>query len=178
MYAVRRRVGCPVTSSPASPSVSPAGDAYEGQSQRLEQATRGLLELTVTILERMDKTVGLTALRALQSLQRRGPSQVTELANDLDLLVSTASRLSDRLAEADLITRRVSPTNRRATQLELTDNGRQALDDLVTMRTTALREVTDHMAPDDVEALLIGAQAFTNTRAQLAGSVNGGNAAE
>lgn len=139
----------------------------EDYSRRLEQATHGLLELTVTVLERMDKTLGLTSLRALQALQRRGPSQVTELANDLDMLVSTVSRLSDRLSDAGLITRRVSPTNRRATELELTDHGHQALDDLVTMRTAALREITDHMNPDDVQALLVGAQAFTTTRAHL-----------
>jgi DNA-binding MarR family transcriptional regulator len=123
--------------------------------------------VTVTILERMDKTVGVTSLRALQSLQRRGPSLVTELANDLDMLVSTASRLSDRLAEAGLITRRVSPTNRRATQLDLTDSGGRALDDLVDMRSAALREITDHMNSDDLHALLLGAQAFTRAREQL-----------
>lgn len=168
MYAVRRRVGYPVTSRPVSPGATQIGEADRDQPHRLEQATRGLLEVTITILERMDKTTGLTELRALQSLQRRGPSQVTALANDLDILVSTASRLSDRLAEADLITRRVSPTNRRATQLDLTDHGRQTLNDLVAMRATALREVTDHMTPDDLEALLTGAQAFTTTRDQLA----------
>lgn len=155
-----------MTSSANAPTMGDPGSS-EDCSQRLERATRGLLELTVTVLERMDKTLGLTSLRALQALERRGPSQVTELANDLDMLVSTASRLSDRLSEAGLITRRVSPTNRRATELELTDHGRQALADLVTMRTAALREITDHMAADDVEALLIGAQAFTTTRARL-----------
>jgi DNA-binding MarR family transcriptional regulator len=135
--------------------------------ERLEEATRGLLELTVTVLEQMDKTLGLTSLRALQSLRRRGPSLVGELANDLGMLVSTASRLSDRLSEAGLITRRVSPTNRRATELELTDGGRQALHDLVAMRTAALREVTDHMTDDDLRALVVGAHAFTTARTHL-----------
>lgn len=160
------RVRFPMTSRSNSPAQG-ALSSPEDYSHRLERATHGLLELTVTVLERMDKTLGLTSLRALQALQRRGPSQVTELANDLDMLVSTVSRLSDRLSEAGLITRRVSPTNRRATELELTDHGRQALGDLVTMRTAALREITDQMAADDVEALLIGTQAFTDTRARL-----------
>src|SRR3954471_24083545 len=88
--------------------------------QRLERATRGLLALNVSVLERMEKRIGLAPLRALQALERLGPSLVTELGADLDLLPSTASRLSDRLAEAGHITRRVSPTNRRATLLELT----------------------------------------------------------
>ena len=45
---------------------------------------------------------------------------VGELGDDLGLVPSTASRLSDRLAEAGLITRRPAPSNRRSTLLELT----------------------------------------------------------
>jgi DNA-binding MarR family transcriptional regulator len=137
-------------------------------SEQLELALRGMLEVTVAVLERMDKKVGLASLRALQSLRRQGPCMVTELAHDCDMLASTASRLSDRLAEAELITRRVSPINRRATQLELAPAGQAALDELVAVRAAALAEITHHMSPEDRHALLIGAQAFTRARATRA----------
>ena len=71
--------------------------------QRLERATSGLFALNVSVLERMEKRIGLAPLRALQALDRLGPSLVTELGADLDLLPSTASRLSDRLADAGVI---------------------------------------------------------------------------
>jgi DNA-binding MarR family transcriptional regulator len=145
----------------------PAGSPDEYPAQ-LERATRGLLELNAAVLEQMDKTIGLGPLRALQSLERLGPSKVTELGNDLDMLVSTASRLSDRLADAALITRRVSPTNRRATLLEITAAGRKVLDELISIRTTALRTVTEDMNEETREALLIGTRAFTNARRRLA----------
>jgi DNA-binding MarR family transcriptional regulator len=132
----------------------------------LEQATRGLLELNVAVLEQMDKTIGVASLRALQSLERLGPSLVTELGNDLEMLVSTASRLSDRLAEAGLITRRVSPTNRRATLLELTAAGRKVLGELISIRITALQAVTEHMSEEERNALLTGTRAFTIARRQ------------
>ena len=105
----------------STPTKSGRGDEF---LEQLERATRGLLALNVSVLEQLEKRNGLTPLRALQSLDRLGPSLVTELGDDLNLLSSTASRLSDRLAEAGYITRRVSPTNRRATLLELTDDGR------------------------------------------------------
>ena len=133
----------------------------------LERATRGLLELNVGVLEQMEKKIGLAPLRALQSLERLGPSLVTELGDDLDMLPSTASRLSDRLADAGLITRRVSPTNRRATLLELTDTGRAILSDLLTLRTQALSTVVDQMSDDDRAALLQGTRAFTTSRQHL-----------
>src|ERR1700758_2181026 len=112
----------------------------------LERATRGLLALNVVVLEEVEKRIGLAPLRALQSLERLGPSLVTELGKDLDLVPSTASRLSDRLAEAGLITRTIAPHNRRATMLELTEAGRAILADLVSNRVALLNAVADQMS--------------------------------
>jgi DNA-binding MarR family transcriptional regulator len=136
-------------------------------SVRLEQATRGLLALNVSVLEHMESTVGLEPLRALQSLDRRGPSMVGELGDDLGLVPSTASRLSDRLAEAGLITRRPAPSNRRSTLLELTDAGRAILDELVALRVRAFGEVADQMSNQDRAALIQGAHAFTTAQQRL-----------
>lgn len=129
--------------------------------ERLERATGGLFALNVSVLERTEKRIGLAPLRALQALDRLGPSLVTELGADLDLLPSTASRLSDRLAVEGYITRRVSPTNRRATLLEMTDAGRAVLDELIRLRIHAFGEVVQHMSEADRTALVRGAEAFT-----------------
>ena len=136
-------------------------EAGQDFPQRLELATRGLLALNVSVLEHIEKRIGLAPLRALQALERLGPSLVTQLGSDLDLLPSTASRLSDRLAKAGYITRRVSPTNRRATLLELTDAGRAVLDEMNSLRAQAFDEVTQHMTKADRAALVRGATAFT-----------------
>jgi DNA-binding MarR family transcriptional regulator len=153
----------PSTKKRSAPSAS-----EEGQFLRdLEQATRGLLALNVSVLERMEKRIGLAPLRALQSLDRLGPCLVTELGVDLDLLPSTASRLSDRLAEAGFITRRVSPTNRRATLLELTDAGRGVLDELIALRVEAFGRVAQRMSDEDRAALMQGTRAFTAAHAEL-----------
>ena len=134
---------------------------------RLERATRGLLALNVSVLEHMEISVGLEPLRALQSLDRRGPSMVGELGDDLGLVPSTASRLSDRLAEAGLITRRPAPSNRRSTLLELTHAGRAILDELVALRIRAFGEVADQMSNQDRAALIQGAHAFTAAQQRL-----------
>jgi DNA-binding MarR family transcriptional regulator len=143
------------------------GDNTEEYPARVERATRGLLELNMALLEQMEKKVGLTPLRALRSLDRRGPSMVGELGDDLGLLPSTASRLSDRLADAGLITRRPSPTNRRSTLLELTDSGRAVLEELIALRTRALGAVADRMSNEDRAALIQGTHAFTAAQRRL-----------
>ncbi len=150
-------------------STGPSNNVAVDYLERLEQATRGLLALNVSVLERMEKRIGLAPLRALQSLDRLGPSLVTELGADLDLLPSTASRLSDRLADAGFITRRVSPTNRRATLLELTDAGRAVLDDLIALRIQAFGEVVKHMSDADRASLVRGTEAFTAAHRGLTG---------
>ncbi|CAN5662907.1 hypothetical protein BH09ACT8_BH09ACT8_15000 [soil metagenome] len=146
-------------------TVAPTEDQY---LRDLELATRGLLALNVSVLQHLEKRIGLEPLRALQALRRRGPSMVTELGDDLGLLSSTASRLSDRLAEAGYITRGVSPTNRRATLLELTDAGHAVLEELIELRVGAFGEVIAAMRPADRAALLRGTHAFTAAHDHLA----------
>lgn len=148
-------------------SLSDSGKQTRDFLPQLEQATRGLLALNVSVLEKMEKRIGLAPLRALQALDRRGPSLVTELGADLGLLPSTASRLSDRLTDAGYITRRVSPTNRRATLLELTDAGLAVLDELVALRIAAFGEITRHMKEADRAALIRGTRAFTSAHRDL-----------
>jgi DNA-binding MarR family transcriptional regulator len=157
-----------MTDTGAAPSTqrdtAPLDDSYAAE---LEQATRGLLALNVLVLEFMEKRIGLAPLRALQALQRLGPSLVSELGADLDLVPSSASRLSDRLAEAGLITRRVAPHNRRATVLELTDAGRAVLDELVAHRIRLIETVAADMNARERTALLSGAAAFTSAYLEL-----------
>lgn len=151
-----RKEAMPSTNKPAKTDLS-----------ELERATRGLLALNVSALEQMEQRIGLAPLRALQALDRLGPSLVTELGDELGLLPSTASRLSDRLADAGYITRRVAPTNRRATLLELTDAGRAVLDELIGLRVEAFGAVTRHMTETDIAALIQGARAFTAAHREL-----------
>lgn len=154
-----------MTTNEAPEEDSVVSDEFLSQ---LEQATRGLLALNVSALEQLEKRIGLAPLRALQALDRLGPSLVTELGEDLGLLPSTASRLSDRLADAGYITRRVAPTNRRATLLELTDAGRAVLDELIALRIKAFRAVTRCMTEADRAALIQGTRAFTAAHRDLA----------
>ena len=142
-------------------------DTAEDFPARLERATRGLLELNVEVLELMERRVGLAPLRALQSLDRQGPSMVGELGDDLGLVPSTASRLSDRLADAGLITRRPAPANRRSTLLELTDAGRAILTELIDLRINQFGAVAGQMSNEDRDALVRGTAAFTNARHKL-----------
>lgn len=142
-------------------------ETSENFAEQLERATRGLLTVNVSALAATEKRIGLTPLRALQSLERLGPCQVTTLGHDLDVLSSTASRLADKLATLGYITREVSPNNRRATLLELTDSGRSVLNDLVRLRVEVFGDIVAQMTATDRDALIKGARAFTAIQQQM-----------
>lgn len=137
------------------------GRSPPGFAERLELATRGLLELSMRVLGEIEERVSPSHLRALQSLERLGGgAKVTSLGVALGVPPSTASRISDRLTADGLITRAVAPGNRRATWLELTPAGRAVLDDMVTARADALEQVTKAMPTGKRQALLAGTEAF------------------
>jgi DNA-binding MarR family transcriptional regulator len=137
---------------------SPDGSNYAAQ---LERVTRGLLAVSLAVVSQMEQRVSTTHLRALQALARLGSCKVGELAEAVDLAPSSTSRLSDRLAEAGLITRSVSPDNRRATRLDLTPAGRGLVEELIRVRTETFRYIVEYMSEQDRKALLRGSQAFT-----------------
>ncbi|GAA4790558.1 hypothetical protein GCM10023200_26920 [Actinomycetospora chlora] len=138
-------------------------------ADRLELALRGLLELSVGVLSLMEENVSPSHLRALQSLDHLGGAKVTVLGDALGVPPSTASRISDRLTAAGLITREVAPDNRRATWLELTPAGRKVLADLADARARALERVTEAMTPDECDAFLLGAEGFARAYESLDG---------
>lgn len=152
--------------APGGPSHA---DRVAGASfaDRLELALRGLLELSVGVLSAMEESVSPSHLRALQSLDHLGGAKVTALGDALGVPPSTASRISDRLTAAGLITREVAPDNRRATWLELTPAGREVLSDLASARVEALERVTEAMSPDERDALLLGAEGFARAYGSL-----------
>jgi DNA-binding MarR family transcriptional regulator len=143
-------------------------DDRDQYALELEQATRGLFAVTIAAIGQMEESINATHLRALQALDRMGrPCKVIELADALGLVSSSASRLSDRLTEVGMITRRQAPDNRRATQLELTERGRDTVRALLELRARAMREVTDLMPESARQDLLRGAREFTQTRQRL-----------
>lgn len=140
----------------ASPQEVPASDYLT----ELELASRALVDANLVAVERLEEMASPVHLRALQCLDGLGGGNVSALSAALDMLPSTTSRLSDRLAAAGLITRTVSPVNRRATLLQLTHAGREVLAELARVRAAGLAEIAERMTEGERAALLTGLRAF------------------
>src|SRR3954470_7759169 len=83
--------------------------------------------------------VSVVQLRALTVLGALGTANLGQLAEEMGVALSTASRLVDRLVRADLVERRPSPRTRREIELAVSATGHATLDRYDDLRLAGLR---------------------------------------
>jgi DNA-binding MarR family transcriptional regulator len=99
-------------------------------------------------------------LRVLTIVARATHTNMSRLAEALDVVPSSASRLCDRLEAAGLLRRVPDPRDRREVRLLLTPAARRLLDDLRDRRRQALEDVLRRMTPAGRQDLVRALAAF------------------
>lgn len=101
---------------------------------------------------------------ALEALFDQGPMTMSELARTLFLEASTATRIIDRLVEADLVERTTSDRDRRKCMVGVTETGQrlvgQIRKDLVEEHVEVLRQVPAESREAVIAALARMLEAF------------------
>ena len=105
-------------------------------------------------------TVPPAQLRVLTIVAANRHTNMSRLAEALDVVPSSASRLCDRLEATGLLRRVPDPRDRREVRLLLTAAARRLLDDLHTRRRDALAAVLERMMPAAREELVRALRAF------------------
>jgi DNA-binding MarR family transcriptional regulator len=124
----------------------------------VDAAAHGLLAAFDDTLPQRLSASQLRAMLALEEIP--GGINLRGLAERLGVVLSSASRLSDRLVAAGLLERRQSDEDRREVRVRLSSSGRRLLGDLRSRRRERLAEVLSRMTPDDRAALRRGLEAF------------------
>jgi len=130
----------------------------EELAERLVEAVRylegwantGLLDLWY----RQDLTIGQA--RTLALLQRQGPARMGAIASHLETGLSAATTLVDRLVEKSLVQRVSDPTDRRVVICELTDSGRFALEEFISVARERVLHVAGVLDREQLEAVVKG----------------------
>lgn len=99
-------------------------------------------------------------LRALTALQEFGPSNLAQLAEEMGVTVSTASRLVDRLVGADWVYRRQASHNRREISLTLTAQGKSLLRRYDDERIGRLQRYLTRLEPDRQDVVVAALEEF------------------
>jgi len=110
----------------------------------LDRATRFMFTRIITSLARLvrDEDLSVTELAALHLLDEKPDLRQSELARQLALSPSVASRMIDGLVGRELIVRQESPEDRRARHVRLTSRGHQMLDTIAAARVELFERLT------------------------------------
>ncbi|MBW6439100.1 MarR family transcriptional regulator [Actinoplanes hulinensis] len=97
-------------------------------------ASRVFVGITARSLAAVEGDITLPQFRALAVLAVRGSRRGSDIAEELQVNPSTATRMLDRLARKGLIRRSRSTTDRRVVKVRLTPAGHDIVEQVVTRR--------------------------------------------
>lgn len=137
----------------------PAGDRTE-LAAAIEAAAWPLTAIWARAPEIVQSRVSAPQARALRAIDQHGPLNLNQLAEELGVMPSSASRLCDRLVAAGLIERAFSRSSRREITLTLRPAGRALLEALQAARCAEIAAVLDGMTATGARALLHALREF------------------
>jgi DNA-binding MarR family transcriptional regulator len=100
--------------------------------------SRVVVAMAARSLAESDEDVTLPQFRTLVVLASRGPQRIVDLAEELAVTSSTATRMCNRLMAKGLVDREERAEDRRAAWIRLTVVGRKLVGEVMTRRREAL----------------------------------------
>ncbi len=143
-----------------------APTATEAKASILADLRAAMGELTCIGSERVVRLgISMTQLHVMHLLDRHGELPMSRLAETLDVSLSAATGLVDRVEERGFVERIRVPSDRRIVLVRITPAGRQMLDDVEVLRAGIIGRVLDELD----EAQLAGvASAMADLRTAVA----------
>jgi DNA-binding MarR family transcriptional regulator len=135
----------------------------------VDDAAQALLSAWDAAREQATPRLSGPQLNALLVVERAEGINLRGLATQLKMILSSASRLCDRLVASGLVERVPGRSDRREIALFLTPSARQVLDHLRTTRRAMLATVLDRMSAPGQTALLRGLTEFAAAAAEEPG---------
>jgi DNA-binding MarR family transcriptional regulator len=122
-------------------------DGDETLSEAFRAVARQLRDTSQETLAPWDITP--SHLRALRVLIRHGALRMSELSDHLRIAARSATEVVDALEARGLVERRPDPDDRRATLVEVTEQGTRVLDAIRAARGTEVERTFDRLSQTD-----------------------------
>jgi DNA-binding MarR family transcriptional regulator len=145
-------------------STQPAGGQVEDREKVVDvflTASRALMRVAVQSIDAADPPVTAPQHRLMVLLAARGPQIVGDLASELNVNSSSATRQCDRLERKGLVTRTRSETDGRAVVVSLTPAGKNLLRTVTETRRAEIAAVVHRMDESHVREALSSLQSFS-----------------
>ena len=122
-------------------------------AQENEDLGEALYTLAAGIIRRRSRTLSLTALSTLATLERTGPRRLTDLAVVEEVTQPSMTSLVTQLEQLGLAERRRDRVDGRVVLVAITDGGRQLVRERRRVGAQALTELIDKLDKRDAAAL-------------------------
>jgi DNA-binding MarR family transcriptional regulator len=129
--------------------------------------SRAVVAITSRSLSEVAADVTLTQYRTLIVLASRGPQRIADLAMELDVQPSTATRLCDRLVGRGLASRQHGEADRRVVWVTLTSTGQRLVGQVMRKRRAMLARLLAGLTLEDPEAFARNAQRLAIAAGEL-----------
>ena len=125
---------------------SMAADLHATKAGVIDDLRASFGELKCIGSERLVRQgISMTQLHVLNLLDRHGEMAMSRLADMLDVSMSAASGLVDRIEERGYVERIRVPSDRRVVIARVTDVGRKLIDDVDSVQTEVLSRILDRL---------------------------------
>ena len=112
--------------------------------------------------------ISMMQMHVMHLLDRHGELPMSRLADMLDVSVSAATGLIDRIEERGFVERIRVPSDRRVVLVRITPVGHQLLDDVEVLRSEIIEQVLDRLDPAQLAGV---ASALVDLRGALAATL-------
>lgn len=112
-----------------------------------------LFGLAAVAIRRRDRTLSLTAISVLSTLERTGPRRLTDLAVSEEVTQPSMTALVTQLTDLGLAERRRYPGDARVVLVAVTEAGSRQLRAIRSAGASALTELISKLDDQDTEAL-------------------------
>jgi DNA-binding MarR family transcriptional regulator len=112
-------------------------------------------KLIRTMLSSIHEDITPLNFEIMRLLEKEGTMRVIEIGKTLQIAKAQMTQLIDKMVDINIIERETGTTDRRTTNIKLTDNGKNVLDKHRNHMVKAVRETLSSLTDEDLEDLLV-----------------------
>lgn len=144
------------------PPAASAASATPDAADATLAAANVLLRVAARSVVEVEGIVTTPQLRVLVLIKTSGPQNMTQVAAELKVHASNATRTCEALVQAGLIDRSDNPADRRRVRLVLTEKGDELVEHVLASRRRKVAAILNTMPPEDRERLALAFSDFAH----------------
>lgn len=150
------------TANTSASQVGRTASSADAVTDAVLTASRLLVAVSARSIGAVDDSITLSQFRLLVVLSTQGAVKLMQVAEQLGVAPSTATRMIDRLIAAGLVSREVNPHSRREVMLTLSAAGAAVVRQVTQRRRREIARIVGRMPQRQLHGLVEALEAFSD----------------